>query len=335
MGLTGQSLCSEACSSRLHAAEPRSRRTLPGCPLRRFAAWLRSAALESAPEDAPWRRWKPEAQQAAVADLLSPQCAQDARRFKRLLKVCVAPVPPRFYAAFSKRIGRFKRLLQVGTRAGGHTASAGCWARRQRRIVCHGAACLGLRVCNPEPQKRAWWCALSLAPAACPALCAGDGGGQEEGAAGGPACERRLTHPGAHAHIQTWTGNWHPVCASSDLHGSQVIGQVCTPRVKSGASKERRQETVLLKNRGGGWSGRASRSALVHSVATKTGTGDGPIMQAERSNAAPVRARLGAASCLAAAAACAATIADLLAVAHCRPHLAVPGTGGRQPPRAG
>lgn len=85
---TGQSLCSEACSSCLHAAQPRSRLTLPGCPLRRFAAWLRIAALESAPEDAPWRRWKLEAQQAAVADLLSTQCAQDARRFKRLLKVC-------------------------------------------------------------------------------------------------------------------------------------------------------------------------------------------------------------------------------------------------------
>ncbi|PRW55895.1 Nuclear transport regulator (ISS) [Chlorella sorokiniana] len=53
----------------------------------RFAAWLRGAVLESAAEDAPWRKWKREAQEAAVADLLSPQCAQDARRFKRLLKV--------------------------------------------------------------------------------------------------------------------------------------------------------------------------------------------------------------------------------------------------------
>ena len=40
-----------------------------------------------AADAAPWRRWKPEAQVAAVADLLSPLCAADDRRFKRLLKV--------------------------------------------------------------------------------------------------------------------------------------------------------------------------------------------------------------------------------------------------------
>lgn len=55
-----------------------------GC---RFGGWLRQAALQRAPEGAPWRAWKPEAQAAAVEDLLSPLCSQDARRFKRLLKV--------------------------------------------------------------------------------------------------------------------------------------------------------------------------------------------------------------------------------------------------------
>ncbi|KAL4442927.1 hypothetical protein ABPG77_008418 [Micractinium sp. CCAP 211/92] len=53
----------------------------------RFGGWLRQAALQRAPEGAPWRAWKPEAQAAAVEDLLSPLCSQDARRFKRLLKV--------------------------------------------------------------------------------------------------------------------------------------------------------------------------------------------------------------------------------------------------------
>ena len=95
--------------------------------------------------------------------------------------------------------------------------------------------------------------------------------------------------------------------------------------------KETRQETVLLKNRGGGWSGRASRSVLVRSVATKTGAGDGPITQAERSSAAPVRARLGSTSCLAAAATSVATIADQLAVVHCCTHLAGPVRAGCMP----
>ncbi|PSC72785.1 hypothetical protein C2E20_3887 [Micractinium conductrix] len=54
----------------------------------RFGAWLRSAALGSAaPDEAPWRRWKPEAAAAAVVDLLSSQNVGDPRRFKRLLKV--------------------------------------------------------------------------------------------------------------------------------------------------------------------------------------------------------------------------------------------------------
>ena len=53
----------------------------------RFGAWFREAALSRTPDDAPWRRWKPDAQAAAVADLLGPACAADSRRFKRLLKV--------------------------------------------------------------------------------------------------------------------------------------------------------------------------------------------------------------------------------------------------------
>ncbi|KAL4857956.1 hypothetical protein ACK3TF_001925 [Chlorella vulgaris] len=53
----------------------------------RFGAWLRQAAQQAPEAEAPWRRWKPEAQRAAVEELLSSQCAQDPRRFKRLLKV--------------------------------------------------------------------------------------------------------------------------------------------------------------------------------------------------------------------------------------------------------
>lgn len=53
----------------------------------RFGAWLRQAAQQAPEAEAPWRRWKPEAQLAAVEELLSSQCAQDPRRFKRLLKV--------------------------------------------------------------------------------------------------------------------------------------------------------------------------------------------------------------------------------------------------------
>lgn len=76
-----------ANSSRV--AAPPSRKPLrpavaPQC---RFGTWLHEAALQRAPDDAPWRRWKADAQTAAVAQLLGPQCATDARRFKRLLKV--------------------------------------------------------------------------------------------------------------------------------------------------------------------------------------------------------------------------------------------------------
>ncbi|EFN58851.1 hypothetical protein CHLNCDRAFT_140709 [Chlorella variabilis] len=54
----------------------------------RFDAWLREAALQLAGGgEAPWRRWKAEAQAAALRELLAEPCLHDARRFKRLLKV--------------------------------------------------------------------------------------------------------------------------------------------------------------------------------------------------------------------------------------------------------
>ena len=60
----------------------------PPLPPRRFDAWLREAALQLAGGgEAPWRRWKAEAQAAALRELLAEPCLHDARRFKRLLKV--------------------------------------------------------------------------------------------------------------------------------------------------------------------------------------------------------------------------------------------------------
>lgn len=78
-----------AVSARALLQRTSGKAALQACALRccRFGAWLRQAALRRAPEDAPWRSWKGEAQAAAVDDLLSPLCRQDARRFKRLLKV--------------------------------------------------------------------------------------------------------------------------------------------------------------------------------------------------------------------------------------------------------
>lgn len=71
----------------------------------RFTAWFGDAVLAQAPDHAPWRRWKQEAQQSAVAELLGPQCARDARRFKRVRQAhhCSArpPESPRQLAVMS------------------------------------------------------------------------------------------------------------------------------------------------------------------------------------------------------------------------------------------
>ena len=123
-------------------------------PAFRFGAWLRHAALQGAPEEAPWRRWKPEAQEAAVADLLSPLCAQDARRFKRLLKV-----------------GGAAALCVVGR---------------------HGLAGVGTHLHPMQQAGLQWWHCPRTVTCRCLRVPAGVVRRQEEGPASGSAGARRL-----------------------------------------------------------------------------------------------------------------------------------------------
>jgi hypothetical protein len=50
------------------------------------ASLLYAAVLESPPAEAGWGRWKPEAAEASLRDMLGEACRGDAKRFKRLFK---------------------------------------------------------------------------------------------------------------------------------------------------------------------------------------------------------------------------------------------------------